>query len=534
MPSTSQSQITVIETTLAIQQNMLSIQLYYPKNKISFPALQNPKRQVSRHRSFQDLLPFPRKSNADKIQKYLERCFHHPIISASSILRDFTRVQRDEDAILESQKTFHTLTPSCDHFVTAPLDLMKDIPPLPTTLDDFDLIKVLGKGCIGKVLLVKSKRDQQLYALKAIQKNWVLKQKEFIHTKAERDILIRQRYQPFLIHLHHVFQTPSTLFLLLDYHPGGDIATRLCAISRFTSEQTRFYAAEIIQGLSVLHKQGIVYRDLKPENVLISRDGHVVLTDFGLSKMFTKEDMDENDVPLTSTFCGTAEYLAPEILLGEPYTFTPFWAETHMDMYRRVIEDPLDFPPSWDYDTCSFLSGLLEKEASERLGWGEDGIDDIKAHSYFDTVDWNFVIERRLRPPYVPVIKDETDISHFDDMFTSMPVRISQSSAMQEQDPFESFDFDSLLIEFQRQNKPRKRPSASCPLACLNSEPANKKQVTYHQGSAPVQAKHTTKLMNQAMYSATFNSSHSVYSALTVENNQQVTSSLVGHYYSSS
>ncbi|EIE91533.1 hypothetical protein RO3G_16244 [Rhizopus delemar RA 99-880] len=387
-------------------------------------ALQNPKRQVSRHRSFQDLLPFPRKSNADKIQKYLERCFRHPVISASSILRDFTRVQREEDAILESQKTFHTLTSSCDPFVTVPLDLMKDIPPLPTTLDDFDLIKVLGKGCIGKVLLVKSKRDQQLYALKAIQKSWVLKQKEFMHTKAERDILVRQRYQPFLIHLHHVFQTPSTLFLLLDYHPGGDIATRLSTVSRFTAEQTRFYAAEIIQGLSVLHKQGIVYRDLKPENVLISRDGHIVLTDFGLSKMFTKENMDEHDVPLTSTFCGTAEYLAPEILLGEPYTFvvdfwslgtllfemlagrTPFWAETHMDMYRRVIEDPLDFPPSWDYDTCSLLSGLLEKEANERLGWGEDGIDDIKAHSYFDTVDWNLVIERRLIPPYVPSSKD--------------------------------------------------------------------------------------------------------------------------------
>ncbi|KAI8642140.1 kinase-like domain-containing protein, partial [Parasitella parasitica] len=146
---------------------------------------------------------------------------------------------------------------------------------------------------------------------------------------------------------------------------------------------------------------------LKPENVLIGRDGHIILTDFGLSKVFTEKDVDEYNVPCTQTFCGTAEYLAPEILLGEPYTFvvdfwslgtllyemlagtTPYWANTHMEMYKRVLEDPLEFPSDFDPITCSFLTGLLEKEACERLGWGEDGIKEIKAHPYFSFVqDW--------------------------------------------------------------------------------------------------------------------------------------------------
>lgn len=153
------------------------------------------------------------------------------------------------------------------------------MPPLPATMDDFNLIKVLGKGCMGKVskqnhyiyimylihslkkvLLVRSKRDDTLYALKAIQKKWVMKQKEFAHTRAERDILVGLRSQSFVVHLHHVFQTPSTLFFLLDYHPGGDIATQLSLISKFTPERTRFYAAEIVQGLNVLHSHGIIYR----------------------------------------------------------------------------------------------------------------------------------------------------------------------------------------------------------------------------------------------------------------------------------
>lgn len=174
---------------------------------------------------------------------------------------------------------------------------------------------------------MRSKRNNQLSALKSIKKDWVIQQKEIVHTLAEREILVRLRGQPFLVHLQQIFQTSSQLFLVLDYYPGGDIATQLSVVTSFSEERTRFYAAEIIYGLKILHEHGIVYRDLKPENVLIGKDGHIVLADFGLSKIFSEKDVDEYNVPSTRTFCGTAEYLAPEILLGEKYTFVvDFWS----------------------------------------------------------------------------------------------------------------------------------------------------------------------------------------------------------------
>ncbi|CAO3703426.1 unnamed protein product [Rhizopus stolonifer] len=325
-------QIKVIETTLAIQQNILpvfhviiqtpkskvslvrypfdfaefhqKIRAYYPKCKISFPTLQNPKRHSSKRKSLRDLIPH--KSNAEKIQRYLDGCFRHPVVSTSSILKDFTRVQREEDT---------------SYF----LDLMKATPPLPATLDDFDLLKVLGKGCIGKVLLVRSKRDHSLYALKIMHKKRVLVQRELEHIRAERDIMIQTKRYPFLVHLHHLFQSDQTLFLVLDYYPGGDLAGQLAIDYKFGAERARLYAAEILRGIEVLQSHQIVYRDLKPENVLIARNGHVVLADFGLGKIFMQRN--QEGVPLTQTFCGTAEYLAPEVLLGEAYTFVvDFWS----------------------------------------------------------------------------------------------------------------------------------------------------------------------------------------------------------------
>ena len=258
------------------------------------------------------LLPFSRKkTNADKITRYLNTCFAHPYISTSSLLKDFSSVQRDEDALLTSQHTCTTLTPT--------------LPPPPTqqkNLDSFDLLQVLGKGCMGKVMLVRQKQDAKLYALKCIKKNWVIKQKELLHTIAEKDILILLRGQPFIANLHDVFQTSSQLFLVLGYYAGGDLATQLSLLTSFDKERTRFYAAEIVYGLKILHDHGVVCRDLKPENVLIGHDGHIVLTDFGLSKLFKKEN-----VPYTQTFCGTAEYLAPEVLLGQKYTYVvDFWS----------------------------------------------------------------------------------------------------------------------------------------------------------------------------------------------------------------
>lgn len=298
-------------------------------------------------------------------------------------------------------------------------------------IDDFEMMRVLGKGCAGKVLLVRHKPTADLFALKAITKRHVLAHQELQHTLTEQAVLKRMAAEgkdPFVVKLWWSFHDREHLFLVMDFHPGGDLATQLARWGRLGRDRARFYAAEIVEGVEGLHKNGVIYRDLKPENVLIGSDGHIVLTDFGLSKEFPRRsnaitapstpngtrgeffpngappspnpDRDlPNGIPsigteTTSTFCGTAEYLAPEVIQGLPYSFevdwwsfgtmlyemltgivrifstlraifdrsvqTPFWANNHSDMYLRVLQDELQFPEdrSMDQDTKSLIRGV--------------------------------------------------------------------------------------------------------------------------------------------------------------------------------
>ncbi|KAI8380368.1 kinase-like domain-containing protein [Blakeslea trispora] len=348
--------ISVFETTLTIQQNTLSvfnvilqtpessvslirypfdfiefhhkILLYHPKPKITFPTLSNPSKKSDSYgcHFFRGWFSCKKKkSNAIKLEKYLKSCFQHPIVSKSSILQDFTRVQREEDHIVVSQSTFTRVAPSSH---SHPNELkIKPSNEHELTLDSFSLLKVLGKGCMGKVLLVRSKENNNLYALKVMKKKRIIQHKEVAHIIAERDILIRLRNQAFIANTYCIFQTTFDICLVLEYYPGGDLATRLFNGSAFSKEEVLFFSAEILQGLDTLHQHGIIYRDLKPENVVIGQNGHIVLTDFGLSKLFSESDLNDLKTPFTQTFCGTAEYLAPEVLLGEPYTYAvDFWS----------------------------------------------------------------------------------------------------------------------------------------------------------------------------------------------------------------
>lgn len=242
------------------------------------------------------------------------------------------------------------------------------------SLADFTILKVIGRGVMGKVMLVKHKISQNLYALKSIHKQWILSHGHIHFTQSERAILAAFRdsfnmfmdndnkeLSNFLIRLHASFQTETEIFYVLDYHSGGDLASILGQESRLGEAKAKFFAAEIAVGLGILHAHGIIYRDLKPENVLIDGRGHIVLTDFGVSKILKPPGCDGN--AKTSTFCGTAEYLAPELLKGEPYDqsvdwwtygtmlyemitgITPYWCETPATMYRRILYDPiLEFP----------------------------------------------------------------------------------------------------------------------------------------------------------------------------------------------
>ena len=240
-------------------------------------------------------------------------------------------------------------------------------------IDDFEMMRVLGKGCAGKVLLVRHKPTSDLFALKAITKRHVLAHQELQHTLTEQAVLKRMAAEgkdPFVVKLWWSFHDREHLFLVMDFHPGGDLATQLARWGRLGRDRARFYAAEIVEGVEGLHKNGVIYRDLKPENVLIGSDGHIVLTDFGLSKEFPRRSNaitapstpngthgeffpnggppspnPERDLPngipnvgteTTSTFCGTAEYLAPEVIQGLPYSFEVDWWSFGTMLYEML------------------------------------------------------------------------------------------------------------------------------------------------------------------------------------------------------
>jgi serine/threonine protein kinase len=287
----------------------------------------------------------------------------------------------------------------------------------------------------------------------------VIDQREITHTIDERNILVAlsEVNHPYLAKLHTSFQDEHRLYLLTTYYSGGDLATHMARHYTFPKECARFYAAEIIEGISELHRLGILYRDLKPENILITADRHVILTDFGLSKWLTEDDQ-------TQTFCGTAEYLAPEVLLGEAYSFgidhwsfgtilyemlagvTPFWADNHSDMYRRVLEDPLEFPSDiFDYETAEFISDLLDRDPRTRLG--AQGTEEIKEHVYFADISWEDIEHRRLQPTlFLPPVQDEMDFTNFEPDFLSMsPVLThvpSEADLSEEiQDIFDGYSF---------------------------------------------------------------------------------------------
>ncbi|XP_036085286.1 serine/threonine-protein kinase Sgk2 isoform X5 [Rousettus aegyptiacus] len=249
---------------------------------------------------------------------------------------------------------------------------------------DFDFLKVIGKGNYGKVLLAKRKSDGTFYAVKVLQKKSILKEKEQSHIMAERNVLLKNVRHPFLVGLHYSFQTAEKLYFVLDYVNGGELFFHLQRERRFLEPRARFYAAEVASAIGYLHSLNIIYRDLKPENILLDCQGHVVLTDFGLCK----EGVEPEET--TSTFCGTPEYLAPEVLRKEPYDravdwwclgavlyemlhgLPPFYSQDISQMYENILHQPLQIPGGRTVAACDLLQALLHKDQRQRLGSKED------------------------------------------------------------------------------------------------------------------------------------------------------------------
>lgn len=353
-------------------------------------------------------------------------CFEDPTIYANPIAglmiaSELTATVCDESMIFEQVHI-------CEETVNPSKSLK-------TGTQDFELLRVLGKGGYGKVFQVKkgTGADQgKIFAMKVLRKaKIVINQKDTAHTKAERNILESIKH-PFIVDLIYAFQTGGKLYLILEYLPGGELFMHLEREGIFTEDTACFYLAEITLALEHLHSCGIIYRDLKPENILLDKDGHVKLTDFGLCK----EALEDGET--THTFCGTVEYMAPEVLLRSGHAKSvdwwslgalmfdmltggpPFTASTRKKTIDKILHCKLTLPNYLTPESRDLIKKLLRRQAVQRLGSGaEDGLS-IRRHQFFKSCNWTDMIGKRVRPPFKPTLKSDDDVSQFDTEFTRM------------------------------------------------------------------------------------------------------------------
>ncbi len=299
-------------------------------------------------------------------------------------------------------------------------------------LDSFHIIKVIGKGSFGKVFLVREKATGKLHALKVLKKEYIIRKNQVEHTKTERSVLEYIRH-PYIVGLTMAFQTTDKLFFVLDYCAGGELFFHLGKVGRFPEDRAKFYAAQIILALEHVHSLDVIYRDLKPENVLLDHLGNVKLTDFGLSK----EGVSDHSTGANS-FCGTPEYIAPEVLLRQGHGravdwwslgallfemisgLPPFYSRNRETMFEKIMKAEITFPPFMTEHSKDILSKLLVRDPKLRLGSGERDAAELKEHPFFHDVDWSGLQAGSINPPWVPMVAGSLDTSQFDQEFTSM------------------------------------------------------------------------------------------------------------------
>ena len=302
------------------------------------------------------------------------------------------------------------------------------------TYNDFQPIKLLGRGSFGEVILVRLKSTKKVYAMKILDKKILKMKKQQNHTKTERDLMVKIN-SPFIVNIKSAFQDDTNLYLVSEFMQGGDMFFHMHdgQIVIFSHDKTRFYMLELVLALESLHKNNMVYRDLKPENILLDSKGHVKLTDFGLSKILEDED------DKAFTLCGTPQYLAPEVLLKKGYDKMVDWWSLGCVMYEmlmgrlpfaikrgminlKIYEKKIDFPRKISNEARDLIEKFLVVNPTERLGYGPNGTDDIKNHPFFNGVDWDLAIQKKYKPPFIPKLKNDVDLRYFDNCFTDEPI----------------------------------------------------------------------------------------------------------------
>ena len=306
---------------------------------------------------------------------------------------------------------------------------------------DFEPLKLIGTGALGRVLLVRFLSNNNLYAMKILSKTQIKLKKQEEHTRTERDLMVKLN-SPFVVNIKFAFQDESKLYIVSEFLPGGDMFYHLHnSTFQFTEATTKFYIIEIILGIEFLHNNNVIYRDLKPENILMDTEGHIKISDFGLAKILS------NPKDKAYTLCGTLQYLAPELLKNKGYDKSVDWWSLGIIFYQmlmgkmpfgikgnkinpEIFETKLKFNDDINPLAINLINQLLNTNPKKRIGYGDLDAKKIKELNYFSDVDEDKYLNKEIEPPFVPKLENEMDLRYFDKMFADEPVDSNRSTIM--------------------------------------------------------------------------------------------------------
>ena len=328
------------------------------------------------------------------------------------------------------------------------------------TKSSFDFINIIGRGGFGKVWKVYSRKYKKVFAMKEMSKSKIIDKRSEKSVKSERDMLELMNH-PFIINMHFSFQDTDNLYIAMDLLTGGDLRYHICKHKKFFEEQTKFFIACIILSLDYIHTNNILHRDLKPENLVLDSNGYMKLTDFGIAKVYKKENFRETS--------GTLGYMAPEVLCAQNHTIAvdyfalgvigyelmngtrPYIGKNRKEIKERIMAKQVQvkkeqIPRGWSVESADFINRLLQRKPINRLGLR--GSIEVKEHLWFKDFDWKGLYLFKLKAPFIPKQGD-----NFDHRYCNAPDKSGVNTLERYRNIMNSAKYKEAFIDFNYFNR---------------------------------------------------------------------------------